>query len=85
MDPDHHGPTSIEGFNLILPLPYRVAVILVAGKKLQVELLLGSLKLISRFYIGVWGWGLNLHYLSLLKIVRDILSRSSQAPPVICY
>ncbi|EEP82891.1 conserved hypothetical protein [Uncinocarpus reesii 1704] len=47
MDPDHHEATNLQGFNLILPLPYRVAVILVAG---------------------VWGWGFNLHYLSLLRI-----------------
>ncbi|WEW60062.1 protein-ER retention protein [Emydomyces testavorans] len=54
MDPDHHASVNLEGFNLILPLPYRVAVILVAG---------------------VWGWGLNLHYLSALKIDVPALIR----------
>ncbi|KAI1975929.1 protein-ER retention protein [Ophidiomyces ophidiicola] len=54
MDADHHGSANLEGFNLLLPLPYRVAVILVAG---------------------VWGWGLNLHYLSLVKIDVPALIR----------
>ncbi|QVM13676.1 protein-ER retention protein [Coccidioides posadasii str. Silveira] len=53
MDPDHHAAKP-EGFNLVLPLPYRVAVILVAG---------------------VWGWGLNLHYLSAVKIDVPALIR----------
>ncbi|KMU80680.1 hypothetical protein CISG_08744 [Coccidioides immitis RMSCC 3703] len=33
MDPDHHAAKP-EGFNLVLPLPYRVGGILVAGRKL---------------------------------------------------
>lgn len=31
MDPDHHAPPELDGFSLVLPLPYRIAVILVAG------------------------------------------------------
>ncbi|PGH27857.1 hypothetical protein AJ80_00407 [Polytolypa hystricis UAMH7299] len=53
MDPDNAHP-QLDGFSLVLPLPYRVAVILVAG---------------------VWGWGLNLHYLSLVKIDVPALIR----------
>lgn len=32
MEPNRHGPEEFDRFNLLLPLPYRVAVILVAGK-----------------------------------------------------
>lgn len=42
---------ELDTFSLILPLPYRIAVI---------------------FVLGVWAWGVNLHYLSLIKIVRHI-------------
>ncbi|KAH9860449.1 hypothetical protein J1614_011780 [Plenodomus biglobosus] len=38
---------DIDGFSRVLPLPYRVALIIV---------------------LGIWAWGLNLHYLSLIKI-----------------
>lgn len=31
MDPDHRAPPELDGFSLVLPLPYRIAVILVAG------------------------------------------------------
>lgn len=48
MDDDPAVEPEVDGFSLILPLPYRVAIIIV---------------------LGVWAWGLNLHYLHLLKIV----------------
>ncbi|KAL1957085.1 hypothetical protein VTO42DRAFT_6343 [Malbranchea cinnamomea] len=60
MDPDHHAPSELDGFSLVLPLPYRIAVILVAG---------------------VWGWGLNLHYLTALKIDVPALIRYPSRPP----
>jgi len=49
MDVSHPPPakSDISTFELIFPLPYRIAILLVAG---------------------VWGWGLNLHYLKLIKI-----------------
>ena len=49
MDGDPAVEPELDTFSLILPLPYRIAVI---------------------FVLGVWAWGLNLHYLSLIKIVR---------------
>ncbi|KAL8842510.1 MAG: hypothetical protein Q9176_002662 [Flavoplaca citrina] len=47
MDGDPAVESPLDGFSLILPLPYRIAFILV---------------------LGVWAWGVNLHYLHLLKI-----------------
>lgn len=48
MDGDPAVESKLDTFSLILPLPYRIAVILV---------------------LGVWAWGVNLHYFSILKIV----------------
>ncbi|KAL8671393.1 MAG: hypothetical protein Q9168_004106 [Polycauliona sp. 1 TL-2023] len=47
MDGDPAVESQLDGFSLILPLPYRIGFILV---------------------LGVWAWGVNLHYLHLLKI-----------------
>ncbi|KAL8750673.1 MAG: hypothetical protein Q9199_006920 [Rusavskia elegans] len=62
MDGDPAVDSQLDGFSLILPLPYRVAFILV---------------------LGVWAWGVNLHYLHLLKIdVASLIkypSRSSSS------
>ncbi|KAL8713543.1 MAG: hypothetical protein Q9220_002405 [cf. Caloplaca sp. 1 TL-2023] len=52
MDGDPTVEPELDTFSLILPLPYRIAFILV---------------------LGVWAWGLNLHYLYLLKIVSPLL------------
>ncbi|KAI9850574.1 MAG: protein-ER retention protein [Thelocarpon superellum] len=64
MDGDPAVEPVLDTFGLILPLPYRVAVIIV---------------------LGIWAWGLNLHYLSLLKIDVPALirypSRSSSGLP----
>ncbi|EEQ91882.2 protein-ER retention protein [Blastomyces dermatitidis ER-3] len=57
MDPDHDVNRNLDQlsrFSLFFPLPYRVAIVLVAG---------------------VWGWGLNLHYLSAVKIDVPALIR----------
>ncbi|KAK2755496.1 protein-ER retention protein [Arachnomyces sp. PD_36] len=63
MEQEHGVETEprLDTFGLLLPLPYRVAVILVAG---------------------FWGWGLNLHYLSLVKIDVPSLIRYPSRPSV---
>ncbi|KAF2156974.1 EXS-domain-containing protein [Myriangium duriaei CBS 260.36] len=57
-------PDELDSFSLILPLPFRVAIILV---------------------LGVWAWGLNLHYLRAIKIDVPALihypGRSSATEP----
>jgi len=67
MDGDVSVEPELDGFSRVLPLPYRIGVIFVLGNTS------------ARFAhcspanspIGVWAWGVNLHYLSILKIVRD--------------
>ena len=56
---------ELDRFSRILPLPYRVAIILVAGGFDTVESLLRALLILP----GVWAWGLNLQYLEFVKIV----------------
>lgn len=69
MDGDPAIEPELDTFSLYLPLPYRVAFILVLGTMLiQARM--------DREYVidclaGIWAWGLNLHYLSILKIVRS--------------
>ncbi|EUC41177.1 hypothetical protein COCMIDRAFT_106872 [Bipolaris oryzae ATCC 44560] len=61
MDGDPAIEPEIDGFTRILPLPYRVALIIV---------------------LGIWAWGLNLHYLSLIKIdVPSLIRYPSRASP----
>ncbi|KAI4193117.1 MAG: hypothetical protein LQ348_002955 [Seirophora lacunosa] len=58
MDGDPAVEPELDSFSLILPLPYRVAFILI---------------------LGVWAWGVNLHYLYLLKIdVPSLIKYSSR-------
>ncbi|KAL8732454.1 MAG: hypothetical protein Q9181_003937 [Wetmoreana brouardii] len=60
MDGDPTVEPELDNFSLILPLPYRIAFILV---------------------LGVWAWGLNLHYLFLLKIdVPSLIKYPSRSP-----
>ncbi|KAM5471163.1 protein-ER retention protein [Microsporum audouinii] len=59
MGPGTLEPPRLDGFSLVLPLPYRVAVILVAG---------------------VWGWGLNVQYLTAVKIDVPALIRYPSRP-----
>ncbi|KAL1302239.1 hypothetical protein AAFC00_002663 [Neodothiora populina] len=54
MDGDPAVEPELDSFSLVLPLPYRVALIIV---------------------LGVWAWGLNLHYLHLVKIDVPALIR----------
>ncbi|KAL9126146.1 MAG: hypothetical protein Q9217_004757 [Psora testacea] len=62
MDGDPAVEPELDTFSLILPLPYRIAVIIV---------------------LGVWAWGVNLHYLSLLKIdVPALIKYSSRSSTI---
>lgn len=66
MEADPAVEPELDTVSLILPLPYRIAVIFVLGMchynlKLSCALADGI--------AGVWAWGLNLHYLNILKIV----------------
>jgi len=54
MDGDVAVEPEVDPFSLVLPLPYRVAIIIV---------------------LGIWAWGLNLHYLNLVKIDVPALIR----------
>ncbi|KAG9245979.1 protein-ER retention protein-like protein [Calycina marina] len=47
MDGDPHVEPELDSFSRTLPLPYRVAMLVV---------------------LGVWAWGVNLHFLALAKI-----------------
>ena len=70
MDGDPAVEPELDTFSLILPLPYRVAVILVLGMVIAP----GSwalMKVSLTKTIGVWAWAVNLHYLFILKIVRS--------------
>ncbi|KAF2876407.1 EXS family-domain-containing protein [Massariosphaeria phaeospora] len=60
MDDDDATP-ELDGFSRVLPLPYRVALIIV---------------------MGIWAWGLNLHYLALIKIdVPSLIRYPGRASP----
>ena len=67
MDGDPAVEPELDTFSLYLPLPYRVAFILVLGTFLCFAV---DGSFVTDGSAGVWAWGLNLHYLSLLKIVR---------------
>ncbi|KAL8861103.1 MAG: hypothetical protein Q9178_002616 [Gyalolechia marmorata] len=59
MDGDPAVESQLDTFSLILPLPYRIAFILV---------------------LGVWAWGVNLHYLYILKIdVSSLIKHPSRS------
>ncbi|EAT88996.1 hypothetical protein HBI56_037470 [Parastagonospora nodorum] len=61
MDGDPAVEPELDGFSRVLPLPYRVALIIV---------------------LGIWAWGLNLHYLSLIKIdVPSLIRYPSRSSP----
>ncbi|ORY12086.1 EXS family-domain-containing protein [Clohesyomyces aquaticus] len=61
MDGDPAVEPALDGFSRVLPLPYRVALIIV---------------------LGIWAWGANLHYLSLIKIdVPSLVRYPSRASP----
>ncbi|KAF2737887.1 EXS-domain-containing protein [Polyplosphaeria fusca] len=61
MDGDPAVEPELDGFSRVLPLPYRVALIIV---------------------LGIWCWGLNLHYLSLVRIdVPSLIRYPSRSSP----
>ena len=70
MDGDPSVEPELDSFSLYLPLPYRVALIIVLG---MTPMLRSGFQQTNRS-LGVWAWGVNLHYLQLLKIVRNSLS-----------
>lgn len=68
MDGDPAVESELDAFSLFLPLPYRIAVIVVLGKAPFFQDLGRPL---TKSCTGVWAWGVNLHYLSIIKIVSD--------------
>lgn len=75
MDGDPAVEPELDAFSLLLPLPYRIAVILVLGMRYPLPTSQCS---VANTLLGVWAWGVNLHYLSILKIV----SMASTIPAV---
>jgi hypothetical protein len=71
MDGDPGVEPELDAFSLILPLPYRVAIILVAGEPSCADAVALKKLLTSA---GVWAWGLNLQYLDFVRIVRRLHS-----------
>ncbi|CCU74868.1 putative protein-ER retention protein (Erd1)/putative EXS family protein [Blumeria hordei DH14] len=59
------GEKEVRYFDLLLPLPYRVALSLVLGMK-GGEVF--AEHLLIEAGLGIWAWGANLQYLSHLKI-----------------
>lgn len=57
MDLDPAEEEELDSFSLLLPLPYRLGLLVV---------------------LGVWLWGLNVHGMALVKIVRPPLSNPSR-------
>ena len=68
MEEDPAVEPELDTFSLILPLPYRIAVIFVLGAS---DVCVYSGSLCTDTAIGVWAWGVNLHYLAIEKIVRQ--------------
>ena len=66
MEADPTVEPELDTVSLILPLPYRIAVIFVLGMR-HCNLKLSCA--LADEITGVWAWGVNLHYLNILKIV----------------
>lgn len=66
MEADPAVEPALDTVSLLLPLPYRIAVILVLGMRHRA---LNHLCALADDIAGVWAWGVNLHYLTILKIV----------------
>ena len=66
MEADPAVEPDLDTASLILPLPYRIAVIFVLGMR---HCNLNFLCALADKTAGVWAWGVNLHYLNILKIV----------------
>ena len=79
MEADPAVEPALDTVSLLLPLPYRISVIFVLGmRQCDVDHLRARADAIA----GVWAWGVNLHYLTILKIVgiefRDSSSETSK-------
>ena len=68
MEADPAVEPALDTVSLLLPLPYRIAVIIVLGMR-QCDL--DHLRALADHIAGVWAWGVNLHYLTVLKIVGN--------------
>jgi hypothetical protein len=81
MDGDPAVEPELDGFSRVLPLPYRVSLIIVMGTSTSPF----SSPAPSSSQLtppGIWAWGLNLHYLSLIKIdVPSLIRYPSRASP----
>ena len=66
MEADPAVEPELDTVSLILPLPYRIAVIFVLGMH---HCSLNLRCALANGIVGVWAWGVNLHYLNILKIV----------------
>ncbi len=78
MDGDPAVETPLDSFSLAFPLPYRVAFIIVLGAWCSFFLVYLPAYTNVRDNAAVWGWGINLHYLYLLKIDVPSLIRYPQ-------
>ncbi|KAL9118117.1 MAG: hypothetical protein Q9187_005341 [Circinaria calcarea] len=68
MDGDPTVEPELDSFSLILPLPYRIAIIIVLGT-LKAPVTVGNKTRNNAHHdAAVWAWAVNLHYLSILKI-----------------
>jgi hypothetical protein len=65
MDGDVAVEPEVDSFSRVLPLPYRVAIIIVLGA----HAVLCRTTHTDESGAGIWAWGLNLHYLHFIKIV----------------
>ena len=74
MDLDVGVEPELDTFSLILPLPYRVAIILVTGIDQVLDLNCRWEYGTDERNTGIWAWGLNLHYLNIIQIVCHILT-----------
>ena len=66
MEADPAVEPALDTVSLLLPLPYRIAVIFVLGMR---HCDLDRVCALADRIAGVWAWGVNLHYLTILKIV----------------
>lgn len=72
MDGDPAVEPELDSFSRTLPLPYRVALLVVLGMSnfsSSAIYLIASADHITDAGIGVWAWGANLQYLHGAKIV----------------
>lgn len=74
MDGDPAVEPELDSFSLTLPLPYRVALLVVLGTYHHCPPPFCPQLQYADDSKGVWAWGANLQYLNGAKIVRQISS-----------